>query len=494
MQRIKTVKFWWLVVLAVLILSLLPVFGMAFYNHSSADDYSYGYQTRAAWIDTHNVLEVLKKAGEKVKTIYFEWQGSYAAVALFALQPAVFGEEFYPLTTFLLLGMFIFAVFYFFRKIVKNIFKDDVRIADIIAGVILLLSIQMLPSPVEGFFWWNGASYYVLFYSLMLIQMANLLVTVWCDELKKRQMAGLLILAVIITGGNYVSALLTVELTVLLFVYAIYKKKSISGKLIVVLAVTMTCFLINCLAPGNSVRQATFESLSPIRAVLYSYHEAYNHMVEWTSPLVIVGMIFLVPFLWHLPVQSKLKGLLPFAFLLGIEFSVFASSFTPTLYAYGSVGAGRIQNIRYFLWIFMCVAAEFTGICGIKSMVAYCEEKSGDFLKILKSIYSEYAIPFFIMIVFCASFFAGNSILADDVRDMTSVSAAKSLLSGEARQYDREAKERLTVLLGEESSVALKPYSCHPELLFWEDIKEDPADWVNCAVARFYGKEEVRLQ
>ena len=493
MHRIKTVKFWRIIILAVLIISLIPVLGIAFYNHSSADDYSYGALARYAWVDTHNLIKVFLAVGEKVKTIYFEWQGSYAAIALFALHPAVFGEGLYPLTTFLMMGLFLFGMFYFFRRIVKTVCGNDMQIADIIAGVAALLSIQLLPSPVEGFFWWNGAAYYVFFYSLMLIQSANLISAIWKDECKARQMAGFLILAAFISGGNYISALLTAELTVLALLYALYKKKKVSLKLFLVLLVTMVCFLINCLAPGNSVRQAAFESWTPIRAVLYSYHEAYNHMVEWTSPLLCVGMVFLFPFLWRLPVNGTFKSRF-FALAIGIEFSLFASSFTPTLYAYGSVGAGRIQNIRYFLWVLMCIVMEFTVICFVKSMIKSCVEEQGAFLELLKKIYAKYALFFFITVVFCTAFFAGNSMLADDVRDLTSILAAKSMLSGEAKQYDREAKERMTLLLSEESIVELKPYSKHPELLFWEDIKEDSADWVNCAVANFYRKEEVRLQ
>lgn len=54
----------------------------------------------------------------------------------------------------------------------------------------------------------------------------------------------------------------------------------------------------------------------------------------------------------------------------GDRFSLFASSFTPTLYTYGSVGAGRIQNIRYFFWILVCMVMELTAIGLVKEMMA----------------------------------------------------------------------------------------------------------------------------
>ncbi len=497
MGRLKTIKFWWITVCLVLLFSVAPVFGIGLYSHSSADDYSYGTQTRAVWVDTHNVIEVLKEAGRKVRTIYLEWQGSYAAVALFALQPAVFGEQFYPLTTFIILGLFLFSVFYFFRKVVKRVFHGDGRIADLVSGVALLLSIQMLPSPVEGFFWWNGASYYVIFYSLMLIQLANLSGIIWEDKCNLKQLTGLLALAVFISGGNYISALLTAELTAFLLIYALYKRKKVSKKAALVMLVTIVLFLVNCLAPGNAVRQSSFEAWTPVRAVLYSFHEAYHYMVEWTSPLVIAGMLFLFPFLCRIPVKSKLRDIWSLGAVLGLEFSVFASSFTPTLYAYGGAGAGRIQNIRYFLWILICIAGEFTVICTVRGIAGSCENENQitAYLKntYLKDMYSKYAVSYFIMVVLMAAFFAGNSILADDTQDMVCVSAAKSLLSGEARQYDREAKARMEKLLGEESVVVLEPYSSVPEVLRSQEITKDSTDWVNTAAARFYRKEEVRV-
>lgn len=65
---------------------------------------------------------------------------------------------------------------------------------------------------------------------------------------------------------------------------------------------------------------------------------------------------------------------------------------------------------------------------------------------------------------------------------------------GEARQYDSEVDARVTILEGDETKVYLQPYSSHPKLLFLIDIQEDPDNWINCAVAKFYKKEEVHLK
>ena len=91
-------------------------------------------------------------------------------------------------------------------------------------------------------------------------------------------------------------------------------------------------------------------------------------MVAWTGPLVMLGQVFLLPFLWRLSAlgEKKRSGIWGYLVFAGIVFSLFASSFTPTLYTYGSVGAGRIQNIRYFFWILVCMALELTAIGLVK--------------------------------------------------------------------------------------------------------------------------------
>ena len=45
MRKIICIRTWRKLVLAVLILSLVPILAISFYNHSSADDYAYGIIT-----------------------------------------------------------------------------------------------------------------------------------------------------------------------------------------------------------------------------------------------------------------------------------------------------------------------------------------------------------------------------------------------------------------------------------------------------------------
>lgn len=58
----KFLKFLKYFILGSLCISLIPILKIAFYNHSSADDYNYGQMTRQAWVATGSFFEVLKNA------------------------------------------------------------------------------------------------------------------------------------------------------------------------------------------------------------------------------------------------------------------------------------------------------------------------------------------------------------------------------------------------------------------------------------------------
>lgn len=386
-----------------------------------------------------------------------------------------------------------FSYFYFFRKVCCKILKCNTKIGSISASVALFLSIQMAPSPAEAFFWWNGASYYVIFHSLALIFIINFIICVYEDQCSVKQWIGLSLLGIFIAGGNYITMLLAMELMGCAIVYSIYNRKTVTPKIIIIFLLSFVGFLVNCLSPGNAVRQSAYESWSPVKAILYSYHEAYLYIEEWTEPILVIALAFLFPFLWNAVTKNLETKIWEYLILFLIVVSLFASAFTPTLYAYGEAGPGRIQNIRYFLWILICILMELMVICLLKGII---EEYTTEYSvrKLTRAIYNRYALCFFGSILFCSIFAGLNYTIAEGENDFTTVSAVKSLMWGEARQYDSEVDARVTILEGDETKVYLQPYSSHPKLLFLIDIQEDPDNWINCAVAKFYKKEEVHLK
>lgn len=139
---------------------------------------------------------------------------------------------------------------------------------------------------------------------------------------------------------------------------------------------------------------------------------------------------------------------------------------------------------------------EFTVINLIKQMLAGVLGQSGSIklYEITRTLYEKYAMMFFGCVFFLGAFFIGNTLLADDTRDLVSITAVKSVISGEAREYDAQMKERQEAYRSDAAKLELTPLSVKPELLFWEDITEDEDAWVNGVVAKFYRKDKVYLK
>ena len=100
------------IMLTLFLISLLPVCRLAFFAHPAGDDYAYGVAAHLAWTDTHSLSAVLAAAVSNVKGYYTSWQGTYSSIFLMSLQPAIFSQRLYFLTTFLMLFMVIGSIFF----------------------------------------------------------------------------------------------------------------------------------------------------------------------------------------------------------------------------------------------------------------------------------------------------------------------------------------------------------------------------------------------
>ena len=114
----------WLCV-AVLLVSLMPLYALSFYNHACYDDFGFSLLTRAAWQETGSVLATVGAAVDNTKGIRNTWEGTYATSFISALQPALFGENLYWVSTLVLLTFFLFALWFFLRQVLVVVLHVD---------------------------------------------------------------------------------------------------------------------------------------------------------------------------------------------------------------------------------------------------------------------------------------------------------------------------------------------------------------------------------
>lgn len=475
-----------IITIIVVILALLPILKMARYNVPAADDYSYSITTHRAWSETHNVFEVFKEAVKKIGSTYNEWQGTFSAVLLFSLQPSIWGIEWYSISTIILLAFLIFSNIFLVKTIAKKIFNYTKNCPVLIIALVpTILAIEYVPDARESLFWWNGASYYTLFYSIMLIAM-GIIIRLTKSETKKANIINTVIavlLAIIIGGGNYPTALIFIMMLALITILLFITKNNKKWNLLAITVVSIISLGISMIAPGNAVRQASCDnSLGAIGSIIEALKQGALYTVTWLNIPVIIMFVFLIPFIYQIIKNTTFKFRYPLIFTI-FTFGIFSAQFVPPLYAMNNLGGTRLLDIIYysFYWIIGLNIAYYIG---------WVKNKFGD-IKVLDYINDNILVYSLII----AILFAGSIAVTEDYNNLTSFVSYNSLGKGEAQEYYNQILERYKIYEDESIQDAIIPeLTVKPEQIYGADITEDRENWINSDAAKYWGKESIVLE
>lgn len=469
------------VLMLLFLLSLIPLLAISFYNRPAADDYSFGILTVHTWRETNSVFQTILTAFSQVKKTYLDWQGTFSAIFLFALQPGVFGEQYYFITTFLMLGIFVIGTFYFLYIVCTYYMKMEKSGWLIVSVCVLTLSIQLVFSARESFYWFNGGVYYTFYYSISLILFG---IVLRIRDRKKKSVIQIMIaglLAFFIGGGNYTTALVTAILLFFLAILFTYQKNPSKIAVWIVLGLLLIGLGISAAAPGNAVRAASpdIHPMSPPKAIFYSFYYMMEKIGEWTNPLLIAGILFVIPLFWKAAKQNSFSFRYPLLVVL-FSFGVLASQMTPPLYAIGTIGAERQIDIYYYAFVLILFLNWF-----------YCVGWACKKIECKKKSELGYSVAFLLFTLFLV--FVG--CISENYKGMSSISAFRSIKSGKAQTYAAEMDARLTLYhdpLIED--VVVEPLSVIPGVLKPDSVQSDSSNWQNEAIADFYDKNSVSLK
>ncbi|MCD8026956.1 MAG: hypothetical protein LUF33_08585 [Clostridiales bacterium] len=157
------------IILAVYIISLIPILYVSFFNHPTADDYGFSSLVHNTYINGGNILEIIGSSIQQIINFYFSWQGTFSAIFIFSLQPGVFSQDLYFATTFIMIIALTCSTIFFFDTVIVKWLKSKKSYMIIISILLLTLSIQFIPDKNQAFYWFNGSAYYTLFYSFALV-------------------------------------------------------------------------------------------------------------------------------------------------------------------------------------------------------------------------------------------------------------------------------------------------------------------------------------
>ncbi|MBQ7766958.1 MAG: hypothetical protein IJ397_08955 [Lachnospiraceae bacterium] len=485
-----------------IILCLLPLLMIGKYNHPCADDFGYGYDAHVAWQSTHSVIETVKAAASTVRFMYYAWQGTFTSIFLMALTPMVFGEQYYAIVPFIMLGMLTASVLYLSKVLVCDILKGSKANSIILSVILLFMMIEEIYTPASAFFWYNAAIHYTFMQSVMFFMVAFVL----RSATSKKTVISVIscvfatMCAFILSGGNYLNALIGMILLVSLFllftILFVWDKKK--GKkespvksgfrrfylFLFPLVVYIYGFRISVIAPGNEVRGRSFEDTPALVAILRSFGSGFEFAGEWISLFTIVLLILALPAIWAITDKTKYRFRWPLL-VIAFSFCLFCATFTSSHYGMAGPGLPRTFNNCKMLYQLLLMINEVYLIGWLKVRLKESKKER------LKKFVLTHGVMFYIIVSVAL---AGVFLACDDKEAYyPSYASAKYMKQGFAMYYHMQYLERITVMNGPETVVYVKEVAPKLNVLYVDDVTTNPKDWRNEQYARWYGKEQVIL-
>ena len=157
------------------IASLIPIALISRYNYPCADDFGFSAYSHIAWQETHSVPSVLGGAVRTVVERWFGWQGTFSSIFVMALQPAIWGETFYCLVPWIMIGAMSASTLFFLHAVFRKVIGADRNVFLSISFLYLIFALECMIDKTQAFFWFNGAAHYMIPHSAALF-LAGLLI------------------------------------------------------------------------------------------------------------------------------------------------------------------------------------------------------------------------------------------------------------------------------------------------------------------------------
>lgn len=542
--------------IVIYVLSLIPVLVIGKYDYPSADDFSMGLGTRLVYEATGSLFAVAGKILSETARYYRTWIGYFTSCLFTTVSPATFGEAWYALTPAVILLALHVGVAVFFYALMEKALGMNRYARRCMTVLALFLMVQRMPEGslrVEAFYWYSGAGNYTLTFSAGLLYLAFYVLSVCGVRSKKRSLFLVLacIMGFLAGGGNYLSALSSAVVSVLFAVYLVKMKtrqgeNSRMGMLCVIgrllpAAFYLCGFAVSCLSPGNRIRGGEAEGYGALKSILLSlyYTLSYplNQWMNWAVLLILAlaGAIFWMGFAESggsganagagaaaasekpeekvrgaaasetgsgaQAVQLRFEAPFPAAVL---AYGIVSCVVTPALYAQGNMDAGRIQSTFWLHAVLVLLLLEWYLVGGLYRR--FSKEQNVSTASGLQNVSTASGLQNasaasclrngaggFVRAILL--FFLVFSLLAvkGNPDFYTGTSAVSELLDGSAAQYGRENEARLRILKNPREQDAVLPrYTVQPNLLYFEDVSENPDDWINQKMSEYYGKNSIR--
>ena len=449
------------------------------YVYPQGDDFEYGAYSHQALEAGEGLMGALSGAVKMVAKSYQIWQGTFSSIFLMALQPGIWGEEYYHLTPFMLLFLLASSLFFFMDSVFRKMLRAEKKEVLFLFFLAAFLMIQLAPAPVSAFYWWNGAIHYTGAMAFLLYMVSFIIRAAAAEKGKASYIAGACITAVMVGGGNLVTALIGCVLIVyILIALGLLKRKDLMKYILIPGIMLAAAFIVNVAAPGNWIRQGQSGELiqyGVIGSIIKSFEICIEYALgEWSDVSWILMILAAMPLLSKMALRCRFSYPLP-GFVSLAAFCMLAAMYTPQLYATGEYDTGRIQNIIYDMFVILTLILEFYWLGWIqrKNILLWTN-------KMIKKWYMTGSVIVFMIFVLTA--------VAEPER-MTSTAVIKAVVSREAQEYAESIYENIQKIKGSSDTelIRIDEPPQKPEIFKSQEIET----W-RYGTAEYYGKYKIR--
>ncbi len=448
---------------------LVPLVLIAPYNYPADDDFGFVLPASEAWVATGSVWEVLKAIVGKVVETYQTWQGYFVSTFLFCVTPMVFDIDLYFLGNYAMLAMLCLSVGYLVNSVIKllNANRDTFWI---VYTACLVLVLQFMPAIAYSVYWHNGGQYTTAACTLFVT--FGLLLRCTMPQSRARSLWRMIALALcgFMLGGSFFGpALGALVLIAVCAIAAVATRSKARPYCFTALAFFASAFAISVMAPGNALRQErTGQSVSVVSTLITTALDSFDLAGQWMSPQLLAMLLLICAVLWLPLRESGFSFKHPLCVMIGL-YGLFSASLAPGVYT----GVGYTYE-RYFNAIYL-----YFLVCAIGTVI-YAEgwlirkmEASQWLVRVpqepLQQLGKRFACGF-LALVMALTIFGG---FAFTIMNTSSISALKSLVTGEAAQFKADMAQRQEYIRTTNSDVVnVTPLDSQPFV-----FKRDQLPW-----------------
>lgn len=448
--------------------SLIPLVLIALFNYPADDDFGFTLPAATAWVQTGSLGQVLKAIWQKTYDIYMEWQGDFVSTFFFGLTPMVFHIDLYFLSNWLMLALVCLSAGYLVKSAVCHCLKADKDTFWIVYFAVMVLILQFMPSISYSIFWHNGGQYTTAACTLLVA--VGLVLRLSTKQSRKRFILRSVCLSLcgfMLGGSFYGPALGALVLMALLTLTALVKKNRSRWPLVISMFFFASALLISVLAPGVGLRQErTGETAGVVMTLATTVLDSFDLCGKWLSPQLLAMLMLIAPVLWQPLKESEYRFRHPL-WVFVMLYGLFSASLAPGIYTGYGYDTARYMNAIYFYFVLMTVgsAVYFEG-----ALIRYLEQQDAHhLLEASKSLGKRFCAAYLALVIF----FTAMGGFAFTIMNTSSLSAAKSLITGEAKQFHEEMKVREEYIRVTDSDVVdVKPLTVQPYV-----FKNDRLPW-----------------